>query len=41
LVGSLWVSRADQLDLPAVDAAGCIDLLHGHLAAAIDPDAGR
>ena len=31
----------DQLDLPPVDAAGRVDLLHRELDAAIDPDPGR
>ena len=30
----------DQLDLPSVDAAGRVDLLHGELDAAVDPDPG-
>ena len=30
----------DQLDLPAVDAAGRVDLLHRQLDAAIDADPG-
>ena len=37
-----WIAlriAADQFDLAAIDAAGRIDFLHGHLDAAIDPDA--
>ena len=36
---ALGVPR-DQLELPAVDAAGGVDFLHGKLDAAVDPDAG-
>jgi hypothetical protein len=31
----------DQLNLPAVDTAGRVDLLHRQLDSAIDPDSGR
>ena len=30
----------DQLDLPSIDAAGGVDLLHGELDTPIDPDPG-